>query len=727
MSDEASPGEVNKPRVFQLGLALAGAISAGAYTAGVLDFLFQALSEWDAHRGEKDVPDHWVVLKVLAGASAGAITGALGAIALARGLQRTEFPEGYLEGCYKDTYPTHQKYKCVLPSLYRAWVVLPAMIGANGAPGLLDTDDIDPKVKDDVDPEVNNDIDAKVKGSIDAKVKAGTPIVRSLLNASLLDTIKRTVIEPSDDQIGTSVTSTVSFVAQRLHVYITISNMRGIPFRVAFGRNSYGMQTMGDRVHYVVKDLGSRDLSVLDSWVERDAQGASLDISVTSLPQVRGRPLGPWDLYGTSALASSAFPVGLASRNLSFPWKFYLKRCYPIPMVDDKVEITPTFPEHEEQETGDFVFESVDGGVVNNSPFDYAQYALMGGQARLTDGRDVDKAIVMIAPFPEPPEFPPRGSPSASVTGILGALFPALVNQARFRTADLAPAIDERDFSRFLVAPLRRIPRTAESMSPKDPPAEPYAIACGLLGGFGGFLNEEFRAHDYQLGRRNCQQFLRTAFHVPGNNMIVGRSDAKGMRPIVPLLGTAADPVRLPRWPQMTEHDFDLLCERTAKRIDKVVPQLINAQTHSVKLRWALRFGWWLFLSSRAIEFVRWTVRADLVRRSQIRGWDAPVDQFKEIIATHHQTAAHVQAIIAELANPAFDFRTANGIAKKTHRPAKFVEAVLQELKQPQTPKTIRAWQNEYGFTLLARKPGWFNRRGPVKWFNHWWNAPAVD
>jgi len=45
---------------FQLGLVLAGAISAGAYTAGVLDFLFQALSEWEKDRGKPGVPNHRV-------------------------------------------------------------------------------------------------------------------------------------------------------------------------------------------------------------------------------------------------------------------------------------------------------------------------------------------------------------------------------------------------------------------------------------------------------------------------------------------------------------------------------------------------------------------------------------------------------------------------------------------------------------------------------------------
>ena len=44
---------------FQIGLAMSGAISAGAYTAGVFDFLIQALDEWEKARNdpnEKPLP-----------------------------------------------------------------------------------------------------------------------------------------------------------------------------------------------------------------------------------------------------------------------------------------------------------------------------------------------------------------------------------------------------------------------------------------------------------------------------------------------------------------------------------------------------------------------------------------------------------------------------------------------------------------------------------------------
>jgi len=40
-------------RTFYIGLNMAGAISAGAYTAGVIDFLIDALDTWYAARQEQ--------------------------------------------------------------------------------------------------------------------------------------------------------------------------------------------------------------------------------------------------------------------------------------------------------------------------------------------------------------------------------------------------------------------------------------------------------------------------------------------------------------------------------------------------------------------------------------------------------------------------------------------------------------------------------------------------
>ena len=81
-----------EPNTFEIGLVLAGAVSAGAYTAGVLDFLFEALDTWyrskreDEKAGrvgdERTVPHHTVRVQIITGASAGGMNGAIAAVAL---------------------------------------------------------------------------------------------------------------------------------------------------------------------------------------------------------------------------------------------------------------------------------------------------------------------------------------------------------------------------------------------------------------------------------------------------------------------------------------------------------------------------------------------------------------------------------------------------------------------------------------------------------------------
>ncbi len=108
---------------FQIGLAMSGAISAGAYTAGVFDFLIQALDEWEKARNDlnaSQIPNHRVGIKVMSGASAGAITAAIGAIALADADQKPVEFDTHREG--------EQKIKCYLPKLYETWVVKPGLV-----------------------------------------------------------------------------------------------------------------------------------------------------------------------------------------------------------------------------------------------------------------------------------------------------------------------------------------------------------------------------------------------------------------------------------------------------------------------------------------------------------------------------------------------------------------------------------------------------------------------
>lgn len=111
------------PRTFEIGLVMAGAISAGTYAAGVIDYLIEALDAWEEAKAwtkgtpeASQVPQHQVVIKVVTAASAGSMNGAILAVAAGRkfqhvGLAKPHFSRNYAArcrfagGCHWDDLP----------------------------------------------------------------------------------------------------------------------------------------------------------------------------------------------------------------------------------------------------------------------------------------------------------------------------------------------------------------------------------------------------------------------------------------------------------------------------------------------------------------------------------------------------------------------------------------------------------------------------------------------
>jgi Patatin-like phospholipase len=682
----------NANDTFYVGFALSGAISAGAYTAGVLDFFFQALNEWEKARGVAGTPTHRVDLQVVTGASAGAITGALGVVALARGIRPQKLSAAEKQNTHPIESETAQDLRCVLPSLYETWVTRPRAVDPNGGIDFLSAEDLE--------------------GGKDAAVV-------SVLNAELLDRIKeKALLAPASGQ-APEAQPPYAYIAENLHVYMTVSNLRGIPFTVSFGNSTYGMQTHGDRVHYTISGLGNA-VSIKNKWVCADT---SEPLTLSTLPPVGEKELpDTWDRYGTCALASSAFPIGLAPRQIAAPINGYKKRSYPIARGEAALE--PNFPKPWLAGLGSkgFVFLNVDGGIINNNPFDYAQYALIGdSMADKTGAEDSDRAVIMVSPFPEPPGFLPDEQPATELVAVIRALFPALINQSRFKTTELVPALDPNNHSRFLIAPQRKI----------DGIEQRYTIACGLLGGFGGFLDEKFRAHDFQLGRRNCQAFLRSTFGLSPDSDVVASlrgqkefelSATPGQYAVIPRLGEALPEVALPKWPRMSQADFTVLMRRIKGRLSKLAPRFVQAQTASRFFRALGRIGLWLG-QDRVLEYVRLAILSDLVRRDQIEGWELPPMPGKSL--------DDVRLVLAELANPAFTFRTVDGIAKRTHLDPAFVTSSLAQLETVDDSRPFLVWQGKFEgrqvFTLASRKPGWLRSLPGISQILNLLEAPTID
>jgi hypothetical protein len=184
----------------------------------------------------------------------------------------------------------------------------------------------------------------------------------------------------------------------------------------------------------------------------------------------------------------------------------------------------------------------VDGGTMNNEPLELARIELAGLIGRNPrDGLKANRATLLVDPFPDVAstiDQPGRGQRLDLLSAALG-LLGAWKEQARFAPVDLALACDENTFSRFLIAPDR---------GNKD-----FALACGALGGFSGFLSERYRHHDYMLGRRNCQEFLRSHFCLPVSNDPVFRRVNPRLKANSPWVTTEGGTAYLPVIPLLGE------------------------------------------------------------------------------------------------------------------------------------------------------------------------------
>jgi len=640
--------------VYEIGLAMAGAISAGAYSAGVVDFLFQALHEWELAKRDDpaNVPNHSVCIRAAAGASAGSITAALAAVAVAGGLRPQKLAD------FKDG---EQPYQCVLPALYKAWVTLPDMASPNADPNDL---------------LANNDLG-----------NGASP--QSVLNAGILTALTGEALGLPEPPQGSERPpafggAPLPYLAERLHIYLTLSNMRGVPYFVGFEGSGeihgHYMMSHGDRAHYVLEGIGTHRGE--NAWLTDDA--AEL-LKITTAPRA-GKPGDKaWTIYGHTALASAAFPVGLAARSIETDVSQYARRKWPS-LPETAKSYPPRWPD-KWKEDQKFTFMSLDGGLIDNEPFEYARRAIMrDGEENKTGESCVKGAVVMVDPFPEPPTFSLKDVREASIFDVARALFPMLKNQARFKPDALATAFDNTNYSRWMVAPSRT---TAGSHGEKN---ERYAIATGVLGGFGGFLDGSFG---------EGHPFVRD--WPPGVADRLCKKDEHTKReyyPVIPLVGTAALPVSAPAWPRIDQPRLAEIEKRIRLRATYVVPRLLASKTRHKALNLIVDKAWSWYGKGKLLKVVHRAIESDLIRRDQLE------------TAKSYSVAA--REVLAELNAPGYDYRTVAGLDEALYLNEQQVKDGLRELAEDNL-----LWSGEVNgrkcCALKVRLPGWVERHDPLR------------
>ena len=561
-------------RGFKIVINMAGAISAGAYTAGVLDFMTEALDAWSkAKAAGEEVPQHDVVIEGFSGASAGGLCAALAALVL-----QEEF-EHVADATKRGT--TNR--------LYEAWV------NKTDIRGLLKTRDLD-------------------RGD---RERPG-PLV-SLLDSTVLDELAVYGLER-----GPKPEAPRPYVSPDLTVFLSLTNLRGVLYSLN-GLSPGGVEEttsfFGDRIRF--------------QTVRPDSQ-RPLGEAAYPVDMVTGEG---FEMLGNAAIATGAFPAFLAPRVLMRRHSDYtppLWETHEAGVKDDAAPVEPSFPPGM---ADPFETLNVDGGVTNNDPYNYAHDYLAALDPPREDHqleRDpckADRAVVSIAPFPTMASYAVDYDPlhNAGVLQVIGRLFQALVSQSRFYGESLSHLMRGTTFCHFMVAPsdhelVEELKHEAVHHKPI-----PKALQCATLAAFGGFFERGFRAHDYELGRRNCQKFLLDHFVFPAENVVMKealagmdaevrarvveqyrRATPKGpdgepmayaaeacaasqrvWLPVVPLctpeLRAPIAPV--PRY-KMKAADLEEVVRLVAGRFEAVAKRAVRS-IHSRPLRWSLRPAVW--------------------------------------------------------------------------------------------------------------------------------------
>ena len=514
---------------FEVALVLGGTVSAGAYTAGFLDKLIEALDAWYmAKTKQADVPGHDVKLRVAAGASGGAVCAAILARAVA-----FDFPH---------ISPASPEVEWDRNPFYKTWV-----------------------------------LDLDIAGFVETgDIAAGQPL-KSLFNGTAIAQATKQAAAFEGDPLP-DPWSVRPYVDEPFRVIVTLANLTGVPYEIDFGkpgRQSYRFHA--DHARFAC-DIGGGKPGNLrpDEFFVQDRGQA---------------PAVNWLTLASYARASSAFPLGFPAVGLRRPRAHYDYRVAVVPDDKGRVKAVPLHPDWTgDGDSEEYAFLSVDGGTFNNEPIELARTFLAGVTGRNPrDGGKANRGVMLIDPLPAPTQLGPDRFKTLVKLG--GAVLSSLVSQSRYATTDLLLMADAKVFSRYLAIPQRG------TISGEK------ALATAGLCAFLGFFEDEYRRHDYMLGRANCHTYLAEKFVLPDTNPIFngnwssqqkqdyGQKAGNGFLPLIPLVGRAQQPDGAMPWPRgkLTAREIrNQLKDRLERIVEKVADDAIDFP-FSDALIWALK------------------------------------------------------------------------------------------------------------------------------------------
>lgn len=572
--------------VYHIGLALAGGATAGAYLGGAMDFLLEALLEWERLRHvDPTIPQWRLSLSEMAGTSAGGITTSVFIASLNSGF--VPLPKDFKDG---DPSPKYNP-------LFSVWVDEMDLVS------LLSCTDIS-----------DNDSNENVK---------------SFFNSCFMTETAKRILTAVDES---ELTEMPEF-AKNIRFSLTNTNLRGVPYDVPNFRYAHEQKTRpqlrnhADFTTFMPMTTktkttdGSPNDTRRSSCNVQNYHSTDDDNGVLLLDMKCARNSEQWMQVVDCTRATSAFPimfptVQLKSKKCSYTGRLHGMPDWSSPLLEPGDNVTG----HEKEQDQDmYIYTACDGGVVNNEPFALLKHSLQKRFGKPIPGRsespfvDVPKsrqerkavsyqeaAIILVDPFPGT-EDPRLTNGGLSIPATLNALLNALLGQAGFRPSKLVDEDNDadgdgvdNDIMQYLLYPERSLGQKVDDGLEN----ESLTLASGLLGGFSGALHRDLRLHDYMLGRHNMQSFLQQKFVMRCGDMRKCRvfelhldryEDENDLVPIIPLVGSACSPCPMPQLPRFSSKEIDETMRRVEDavltRADRIVGVLFNEMGVFVEAR----------------------------------------------------------------------------------------------------------------------------------------------
>ncbi len=458
--------------------------------------------------------------------------------------------------------------------------------------------------------------------NVDLDADKGAP---SLLNSKPIDRIAEKVFE--DLPKGASPKNFPSYISNDLRVLLTVTSLRPMDYRVNFSKikSKFLDSTPGHRIsnHDVVAHfkLNYDDVADKNKYLpfRPGARDANDDASTSNR-----------DFLIKVTKATGSFPVGLAPRyfDSEFPTEYVHNSLMERKAFNAQMDIEL---DSDGKET--FQFTAIDGGTINNEPFDEVLRCLVANHG--PEDSDAPKyGTVLIDPFPNFEVEKGLAIPNyekTSIMDIIGSLVPTILNQARNKQSDT--------YGTGLFK-LMAFPRKLKLGSHHEVDHPP--LATGGIGGFGGFIDIEFRKHDFFLGRDNARNFLRGIMFMEydknnPNNLFHGVSDEaikkfgrkipqddgskKIFMPIIPDV-SKLDPNDDSNPSRYTVQDFPKFNKQAFKKLEKPIKDRIQAILKAElkgKLSgwlWSLGQGFLINMTSKKMtKWVMTTIEKDFNKR----------------------------------------------------------------------------------------------------------------